>query len=93
MLQKVKDFFLALLRRAQVIISKVVNASKEVWKFLRKWGFQIINLIVLFVAYDFYSDSLLVGLWLFLLLAYYLFYKLLGGEKLFEKDDEDGLPI
>ena len=87
MLQKVKDFFLALLRRAQVIISKVVNVSKKVWKFLRKWGFQIVNLVVLFVAYDFYSDSLLVGLWLFLLLAYYLFYKLLGGEELFGKDE------
>ena len=53
---------------------------------------QIVNILVVFIAYDKISDvgtlpgaETIVGLWLFILLAYYIFWKLLGAEKAFKK--------
>jgi len=56
---------------------------------LKKGWMQIVNMIVMFIAYG-NTDSLpwvqaIVGLWLFLLLSYYIFWKLLGVEKMFKK--------
>ena len=67
---------------------------KAWWKntaapWLKKSWMQIVNIIVMFIAYG-TTDSLpwvqaIVGLWLFLLLGYYIFWKLFGAEKMFKK--------
>lgn len=83
--QKILSFF-----------GKVKSVVKKVVSFLKrygKWVFHGINLVVVGLAYNAYSDSLFVGLWLFLLLAYYIFWKLLRAETLFEKKEDDRPPI
>jgi hypothetical protein len=54
-------------------------AVKTAWPWIKKSWMQVVNIIVVFVAYDKISDvgtlpgaEALVGLWLFILLAYYL---------------------
>ena len=59
---------------------------------LKKSWMQIVNIIVMFIAYG-NTDSLpgvqtVLGIWLFLLLGYYIFWKLLGAEKIFIKKDK-----
>jgi hypothetical protein len=82
-----------LLEEIRLFLVKAVTVYKKVVAFLKKWGLQLINLLVVIVAYDCFDTSrsaladLLVGLWLFALLAYYIFWKLLGAEKLFKKDE------
>ena len=88
-MEKVKEFIAKAwlwLKQAWVTIKKV---ALKVWAFLKKWGLQLINLLVIIVAYDIVSDSLVVGLWLFCLLGYYIFWKLLGAESLFKKDEDE----
>ena len=56
---------------------------------IKKGWMQIVNMIILFIAYG-QTDSLpwvqtIVGLWLFVLLGYYIFWKLFGAEKMFKK--------
>jgi hypothetical protein len=68
-------------------MGKILVVLKKVWAFLKKWGLQLVNLLVLFVAYDFKSDSLLVGLWLFLVLAYLIFWELFKGKDILKKDE------
>jgi len=64
----------------------------KVFKFLKVWGLQIVNLFFLFVAYAGLETNswagVVVGFWLFLLIAYYLFWKICKGETLFKKDEE-----
>ncbi len=66
--------------------------KKALAGFLRKWGLQLVNLLVLIVAYMALPSNswagVFVGLWLFLLLAYYIFWKLFGAEKLLKGDEE-----
>jgi Ni,Fe-hydrogenase I cytochrome b subunit len=54
----------------------------KIWHWLKKNCMQIINLIVLFIAYAYIpADSAagnVVGFWIFILLAYYIFWKLFG---------------
>lgn len=57
---------------------------------LKKEWMQIINILIIIFAYD-KTDSLpvvqgIVGLWLFVLLVYYIFWKFLGVEKMFKKE-------
>lgn len=80
------------------------NKINKIFNFLKKWfnktakpflknnWMQIVNLIVLFVAYDTISDlkmypwtETILGLWVFILLIYYIFWKLFGVEKMFNK--------
>ena len=87
-MEKVKEFIVKVwlwIKQAWVIIKQV---ALKVWAFLKKWGVYLINLIVLFVAYDALSDSFVVGFWLFLLLAYAIFWELLGAKNLFKKDED-----
>jgi hypothetical protein len=70
---------------------------KKLWEKIKKWfnttalpwikksWMQLVNIIIVFVAYN-NTDSLpgtqaVVGLWLFILLGYYIFWKLLGADK------------
>jgi len=69
-------------------MKKVKEILKKIWLFLKNWGLYLINLIVVIIAYDYKSDSVFIGLWLFFLLAYFLFWKLLGGEKMFKNRHE-----
>lgn len=77
---------------------KVEAFARKAWKFLKKWGFQVINFFALVLACVVLDWGTFVGgfvsFWAFLLLAYYLFWKALGAEHLFEKKDEPPiLPI
>lgn len=59
------------------------------WPWLKKEWMQIINLLVLFIVYG-NTDSLpgvqtVAGLWIFILLVYYIFWKFFGAEKAFKK--------
>ena len=56
---------------------------------LKKSWMQIVNIIVIAIGYG-ATDSLpglqtVLGLWLFLLLGYYIFWKLFGAELMFKK--------
>jgi len=79
---------------------------KKLWEKIKKWAvetalpwlkkswMQIVNIIILFVAYGKMDDAQLagtgiVGLWLFLLLGYYIFWKLFGFDKVWKKFLED----
>jgi len=72
-------------------------AVKTALPWLKKSWMQIVNMIILFVAYDklfTYEPApqfatALAGLWLFLLLAYYIFWKLFGFDKVWKKMMED----
>jgi hypothetical protein len=73
-------------------ISKIWNQFKN-WflskalPWLKKNWMQIVNFLIVFIAYDSLDDKVgaqtVVGLWLFILMAYYIFWKLFGLEKLF----------
>ena len=83
--QKILSFF-----------GKVKSVFKKVVSFLKKYGkwvFHGINLVVVGIAYASHPNSLFVGGWLFLLLAYYIFWKLLRAETLFEKKEDDRPPL
>ena len=71
---------------------------KKIWKKIKAWfvktalpwlkisWMQIVNIVVMFIAYG-NTDTLpgvqtVLGLWLFLLLGYYIFWKLFGLEKI-----------
>jgi hypothetical protein len=69
-------------------------ATLTAWPWLKKSWMQIVNIVVVAIAWDKLSDlgtapgvETITGLWLFLLLAYYIFWKLLGAEKLFKKKE------
>jgi hypothetical protein len=60
---------------------------------LKKNWMQVVNMLVLFIAYH-NLDSMpglqtIIGLWLFVLIGYYIFWKLLGVDKLWAKIMED----
>ena len=69
---------------------------KNIWIKIKKWALtravpwlkkswmQIVNVIVLFTSYGCLNEETLcgtlVGLWIFVLLGYYIFWKLFGME-------------
>jgi hypothetical protein len=66
-------------------------AVKTALPWLKSSWMQIVNILVLFIIYG-NTDSLpgvqtVAGLWLFVLLAYYIFWKFLGAEKIFKKEE------
>lgn len=65
---------------------------KKILAFLKKSWMQILNYLVVFVAYSkvyeypgFVGVELILGLWLFILTGYYIFWKLFKAENLFKK--------
>ena len=58
---------------------------------LKKGWMQLVNIFVLIIAYKGFNEltqpgySTVVGFWLFLLIVYYIFWKLFGVEKWFKK--------
>ena len=64
-------------------IKKWWNDTALIW--IKKSWMQVVNIIIVFVAYN-NTDSLpgtqaIVGLWLFILIGYYVFWKLFGADK------------
>lgn len=72
---------------------------KKLWEKIKAWAvmtalpwlksswMQIVNIIVVAIAYG-NTDSLpglqaIIGLWLFIILCYYIFWKFFGAEKAF----------
>jgi hypothetical protein len=76
------------------MFKKLWEKIKAWWKktglpWLKKSWMQIVNIIVIGIAYG-NTDTLpglqtVIGLWLFILLAYYIFWKFFGAEKAFKK--------
>jgi len=80
---------------------KVKETLKKLWEKVKAWTIktaipwlkkswmQIVNIIVVFIGYNSLDEKPgiqdILGIWLFLLLAYYIFWKLLGAEKMFPK--------
>lgn len=71
------------------MIDKIKKWAKETaLAWLKKSWMQIVNILVLFVAYGVIDEttqsgaSAVIGLWLFVLLAYYIFWKLFGADKI-----------
>ena len=67
-------------------------ATEKVLPWLKKNWMQIVNFIVILVAYSkvyeqpgFGGVELILGLCLFIMLGYYIFWKLFGLEKAFKK--------
>jgi hypothetical protein len=94
--EKVEDFFVGLWNEfvewIKHPIDKFVNwVVKTAVPWLKKSWMQIVNMIVLFIAYKGFDEvlqpgySTIIGLWVFLLLAYYIFWKLFGFDKVYAK--------
>lgn len=66
-------------------------AKETALPWLKKGWMQLINIIVLIIAYTGFNEltqpgySFAIGIWLFLLAGYYIFWKLFGAEHLFKK--------
>jgi len=74
------------------MINKIKKWAKETaLPWLKKSLLQIVNMLVLFVAYGSLDggNEWLIGLWLFILLGYYIFWKLFGFDKVWLKIIED----
>ena len=63
----------------------------KAWPWIKTNCIQIINFLVIFITYSMvYGKTglsvveLILGVWLFVLLAYYIFWKLLKVEKMFK---------
>ena len=70
----------------------------KLWEYIQKWWkltalpwlmkslLELLNLMILFIVYSNTDDSTYlnagVGLWIFVLLGYYIFWKFLGIEKI-----------
>jgi hypothetical protein len=83
MKEKIKQFFNNVIKK----IKAWWNTTAIPW--LKSSWMQIVNLIVLFIVYG-NTDKLpgvqtIAGLWIFVLLAYYIFWKFFGAEKIFIK--------
>jgi len=68
------------------------NLLLKIKNWLKKNWMQLINYLVILIAYSkvyekpgFTGVELILGLWLFLLTGYYIFWKLFGAEKMFKK--------
>jgi len=90
-----KEFFKKLWEKIKAFSLKLKAWWQKTAKpWLKKSWMQIVNMIVLGAAYSRFESlenqpvlEVLTGIWLFLLLAYYIFWKLLGAEKMFKKEE------
>lgn len=75
--------FKKLIEKIKSLYAKIINWLKiKVLPWLKRSWMEIVNLFVLFIVYG-NTDSLpgvqtISGLWIFILLAYYIFFKLFG---------------
>lgn len=80
-----KEFFKKLFEKIKVWFNKTALP----W--LKSSWMQIVNIIIMFIAYGSLDSApgsqAIVGFWLFILLGYYIFWKLLGAEFIFKKSE------
>lgn len=97
--ERIEDFFLGIwdeiVEWFKTPWAKFKKWIKETaWPWIKKGWMQAVNIIVLFVAYGVLSEttqagaSTIVGLWIFVLLGYYIFWKLFGFDKVWKKRRE-----
>lgn len=73
------------------LIEKIKNwAVKTAWPAIKKGWLQIVNVLIVLFAYGKLDDlespaAALVGLWGFVLLSYWIFWRFLGVDKMFKK--------
>ena len=83
-----KDFF-------KKLWTKIKNwAIETAWPWLKKGWMHLVNIIIVAIAYGKLYDTLpavaaLVGFWLFILLAYYIFWKFFGFNKVWKNFIEE----
>ena len=83
--ERIEDFFVG-------TWEEIKEWFKTPWTKFKKW--QLVNILVLIIAYaGFDVDaqagySTVIGLWLFLLGGYYIFWKLFGFDKVWKKRRE-----
>ena len=72
--------------------NKVQKWAKETaLPWIKQGCMQIVNFLVLFVAYKGFDEvaqpgySFVIGIWIFLLAGYYIFWKLFGFDKVIKK--------
>jgi hypothetical protein len=107
LLKKIKEFFVNLVQSTEDffvgIWKEFLEWLDKPWTKLKNWvvetalpwlakgWYQIVNMLVLFVAYAGFDEvsqpgySTIIGLWIFVLLGYYIFWKFLGFDKTWEK--------
>jgi hypothetical protein len=110
LLEMIKKFFIDIWERIEDFFGglwdEIVEWFQTPWTKFKKWfketalpwiikgWMQVVNIIVLFVAYGIIDKvtqpgaSTVVGLWLFLLAGYYIFWKLFGFDKVWKKRRE-----
>lgn len=99
-IEKVKDFFVGLWREVTGWFNTPWAKFKK-WfletaiPWVKAGWMQAINILVLFIAYKGFDEasqpgySAVLGLWLFILLGYYIFWKLFGFDKVYKKMREE----
>lgn len=92
MIKKIKEFIKKLIKDLvdKLVASQIWKKVVKIAKFLKIWGTQIINVLVLLVAYIALPEDvpgMIVGLWLFILLVYYLFWKIFDFDGLLRNKD------
>jgi len=103
-LNTMKEFFKKLWEKIKVWIKPIWEKIKAWAKltalpWLKKSWMQIVNIIVVFIAYTTLDNlqagwaTVITAIWLFLLLGYYIFWKLFGAEKAFKKKKEESKPV
>lgn len=100
LLERIEDFFVGIWKEVIEWIKKPVAKLKNwVLKTLLPWlvkgWMYIVNILVLMVAYQGFDEktqpgySLVIGLWLFIIAFYYIFWKLFGAEVAWKKRREE----
>jgi len=94
--EPIEDFFVGLWKELIEWV-KAPWAKFKKWVFetavpwIKAGWMQIVNMLVLFIAYKGFDEaaqpgySAAIGIWLFILLGYYIFWKLFGADKVFAK--------
>jgi hypothetical protein len=96
LLERIEDFFIGIwnefIEWLKSPWTKLKNWFKETaLPWIKKGWMQFVNILVLIIAYAGISEvtqpglSTVVGLWLFVLAAYYIFWKLFGFDKIWKK--------
>ena len=94
--EPIEDFFVGLYKEVvEWLKSPWAKFKKWVLETAVPWikagWMQIVNMLVLFIAYAGFDEvaqpgfSAAIGLWIFILLGYYIFWKLFGFDKVYNK--------
>jgi len=88
-MKKLLEKIWTIIKRIWILIKNWFLETALPW--LKTGWLQLVNIIVIIVAYAGFNEytqpgfSLVIGAWFFLLLVYYLFWKLFGLDKVWKK--------